>query len=119
MLSEKTDNISIEEEMENIDASKVPKIDKNDEVLAINHKDNEHNTKGKKEDDKHDPKDGKKEDRRDSEEVANDDAEIIISSASSSVNIDAEDSTNQGVKRISLRSTRQNFFSFESFSPRH
>ena len=114
---ENTHNISIEEEMENIDALKAPTFKKKDETLSIDYKASEHNTKYRKEDEK--PENDTKEDDDDNKDFVIDEEEIIINSASPSVNISAEDPTSQEIKRISIRSIRQNFFSFKYFSTKH
>ena len=105
----KKDNISIEEEMENIDALKLGKTDtEKRKAPAITDESREKSTEEEK-----------KEEKQEKQESSVEETEIIKGSASSSVNIDAEDSTRQGTKRISVRSTQQNFFSIETFSPRY
>ena len=100
----KMNNFTIEEEMENIDAQNAAKVETKVEALT-------HETTDEPREDHHDK------DRN--EEPASEDSEKIRGSASSSVNIDAEDCKAGGTKRISVRSTRQNFFSIETFSPRY
>ena len=101
----KMNNFTIEEEMENIDAQNAAKVETKVEALT-------HETTDEPREEHHDNK-GRK------EESAPEDSEKIRGSASSSVNIDAEDCKAGGTKRISVRSTRQNFFSIETFSPRY
>ena len=101
----KMNNFTIEEEMENIDAQNAAKVETKVEALT-------HETTDEPREEHHDNKDRK-------EEPASEDSEKIRGSASSSVNIDAEDCKAGGTKRISVRSTRQNFFSIETFSPRY
>ena len=97
-------NFTIEEEMENIDAQNAAKVETKVEALT-----------------RESPDDFNQEqhDQEKTESSTPEDSEKIRGSASSSVNIDAEDCTAQGTKRISVRSTRQNFFSIETFSPRY
>ena len=101
----KMNNFTIEEEMENIDAQNAAKVETKVEALT-------HEITDDPREDYHDNKDRK-------DEPASEDSEKIRGSASSSVNIDAEDCKAGGTKRISVRSTRQNFFSIETFSPRY
>jgi hypothetical protein len=116
---------TIEQEMESILGQRPgePEEAGTAEVRAITYqsdtKAEEDKSDTKPEEDKRDNK--PKEDRRDNndEVVTGDVDEIITGSASSSVNIDAEDSSREGTKRISVRATRQNFFSIETFSPRY
>ena len=100
-------NFTIEEEMENIDAQNAAKVETT-KVEALTHESTEESNEEEQQDH-----------RERNEDSAPDDSEKIRGSASSSVNIDAEDCTAQGTKRISVRSTRQNFFSIETFSPRY
>ena len=108
----KMNNFTIEEEMENIDAQNAAKVETT-KVEALTHESTEESN------------DEEQQDHRErNEDSAPDDSEKIRGSASSSVdyssvNIDAEDCSAQGTKRISVRSTRQNFFSIETFSPRY
>ena len=95
----KMNNFTIEEEMENIDAQNAAKVET--KVEALTHQSPEELNQDQ------------------SEDSTPEDSEKIRGSASSSVNIDAEDCKAQGTKRISVRSTRQNFFSIETFSPRY
>ena len=105
-------NFTIEEEMENIDAQNAAKVETT-KVEALTHESTEESN------------DEEQQDHRErNEDSAPDDSVKIRGSASSSVdyssvNIDAEDCSAQGTKRISVRSTRQNFFSIETFSPRY
>ena len=100
----KMNNFTIEEEMENIDAQNAAKVETKVEALTHESPDNF---------------DQEQHDQEKTEDSTPEDSEKIRGSASSSVNIDAEDWTAQGTKRISVRSTRQNFFSIETFSPRY
>ena len=140
VFEENRDNISIEEEMDNIDAQKPVENEKKAEVLALTD-DNMPEDSAKpdsgerREDRRHDTKSDQKAEQGDTDE-----SEVIISSASSSLAIDAEDSGRRrqqetprgsggggggggsgggGTKRISVRASRQNFFSIETFSPRY
>ena len=95
----KMNNFTIEEEMENIDAQNAARVET--KVEALTHES---------------PEDFNQEQTEDS---TAEESEKIRGSASSSVSIDAEDYKGHGTKRISMRSTRQNFFSIETFSPRY
>ena len=95
----KMNNFTIEEEMENIDAQNAARVETKVEALTHESPEDFHQDQ--------------------TEDSTPEDSEKIRGSASSSVNIDAEDCKAQGTKRISVRSTRQNFFSIETFSPRY
>ena len=96
----KMNNFTIEEEMENIDAQNAARVETKVEALT------------------HESPEDFNQDQADQDSTP-EESEKIMGSASSSVNIDAEDCKAQGTKRISVRSTRQNFFSIETFSPRY
>ena len=102
----KMNNFTIEEEMENIDAQNAAKVETKVEALTHESSDDLNQEQHEQE-------------QEHNEDSTAEDSEKIRGSASSSVNIDAEDCTAQGTKRISVRSTRQNFFSIETFSPRY
>ena len=99
-------NFTIEEEMENIDAQNAAKVETKVEALTHESSDNLNQEQHEHQ-------------HEHNEDSTPEDSEKIRGSASSSVDIDAEDCTAQGTKRISVRSTRQNFFSIETFSPRY
>ena len=93
--------------MENIDAQNAAKVETT-KVEALTHESTEESN-----DEDH---------RERNEDSAPDDSEKIRGSASSSVDyssVNIEDCSAHGTKRISVRSTRQNFFSIETFSPRY